>query len=87
VSLVSLLMLAGALWLFTWERKAEGGTLVTARTTAINVIVLVKLFHTAPIQVESWIRIIAVAAAVFAAVEIEKWIRFGGRRGEQAIPE
>jgi Ca2+-transporting ATPase len=132
--LVSLLMLAGALWLFTWELKAEAGTLVTARTAAVNVIVLVeavylfncrslnrslfaigaltnrwavggalamigaqllftyvplmnKLFHTAPIQVESWLRVIAVAAAVFAAVEIEKWIRFGGRRGEQAIPE
>jgi Ca2+-transporting ATPase len=132
--LVSLLMLAGALWLFTWELKAEGGTLTTARTTAVNVIVLVeaiylfncrslnhslfaigaftnrwaivgalamigaqllftyaplmnRLFHTAPIHVESWLRIIAVAAAVFASVEIEKWIRFGGRRGEQAIPE
>ena len=132
--LVSLLMLAGALWLFTWELKAEAGTLATARTTAVNVIVLVEvaylfncrslnrsifavdpftnrwaiigalamvgaqllftyaplmnqLFHTAPIQIESWLRIVAVAGAVFAAVEIEKWIRFGGRRGEYAIPE
>jgi len=132
--LVSLLMLAGALWLFTWELKAEGGTLATARTAAVNVIVLVevaylfncrslnhslfaigpftnrwaivgalcmlaaqllftyvplmnKLFHTASIGVESWLRIAAVAAAAFAAVEIEKWIRFGGRRGERAIPE
>jgi Ca2+-transporting ATPase len=45
------------------------------------------LFHTAPIGPESWLRIAVVAGTVFAAVEIEKWIRFGGRRGEQAIPE
>jgi magnesium-transporting ATPase (P-type) len=46
-----------------------------------------KLFHTAPIGLESWLRIIAVAGVSFAAVELEKWIRFGGRRGEHAIPE
>jgi magnesium-transporting ATPase (P-type) len=46
-----------------------------------------KLFHTAPIGAESWLRIAAVAATAFVAVEIEKWIRFGGRRGEHAIPE
>ena len=46
-----------------------------------------RLFHTAHIPVESWLRIVGVAVAVFAAVEIEKWIRFGGRRGEQAIPQ
>ncbi len=44
-----------------------------------------KLFHTAPIGAESWLRIVAVAATAFVAVEIEKWIRFGGRRGEHAI--
>ena len=46
-----------------------------------------RLFHTAPIGVESWLRIAAVAVAASVAVEIEKWIRFGGRRGEHAIPE
>ncbi len=46
-----------------------------------------KLFHTAPIHAESWLRIAAVAAVAFVAVELEKWIRFGGRRGEHAIPE
>ena len=45
------------------------------------------LFHTAPISAESWLRILAVAAVSFAAVEFEKWLRFGGRRGAQAIPE
>jgi Ca2+-transporting ATPase len=46
-----------------------------------------ELFHTAPISGESWLRIAVVAGIAFAAVEIEKWIRFGGRRGEHAIPE
>jgi len=43
--LVSLLMLVGALWLFTWEMKAEGGTLVAARTAVVNVIVLVEVVY------------------------------------------
>ncbi|MBL9170291.1 MAG: cation-transporting P-type ATPase [Verrucomicrobiales bacterium] len=132
--LVSLIMLAGAFWLFYWELKMEGETLAEARTAVINVIVLVeiaylfscrslnhsvftiglftnrwaiggalamlsaqllftyapvmnRLFHTAPISAESWLRIILVAVAAFAAVELEKWIRFGGRRGEHTIPE
>ncbi len=46
-----------------------------------------KLFHTAPLGLESGLRIIVVTALTFAAVELEKWIRFGGRRGEHAIPE
>jgi cation-transporting ATPase F len=35
------------------------------------------LFHSAPIAGESWSRIVAVGVIVFAAVELEKWIRFG----------
>jgi hypothetical protein len=46
-----------------------------------------KLFHTAPIGTASWLRIGIVAVIVFAAVELEKWIRFGGRRGEHPIPD
>jgi hypothetical protein len=37
------------------------------------------LFHSAPISGTSWLRIVAVAAIAFAAVELEKWIRFGRR--------
>ncbi len=36
-----------------------------------------RLFHTAPISIESWLRIIMVVAVAFAIVEFEKWIRFG----------
>jgi Ca2+-transporting ATPase len=132
--LVSLIMLAGAFWLFFRELNVEGATIAAARTAVVNVIVLVEvaylfncrslnhslaalglftnrwaiagalamvggqlfftyapvmhaLFHTAPIGAESWLRIAGVAAVAFAAVELEKWIRYGGRRGEHATPE
>ena len=49
--------------------------------------VMNRLFHSAPIGLESWFRIAAVAGGAFAVVELEKWIRFGGSRGAQAIPE
>jgi cation-transporting P-type ATPase F len=132
--LVTLVMLAGAYWTFTYELQQAGETLPEARTAVINVIVLVetlylfncralsrpcfsrgffanrwafggaaamvvaqllftytpvmnRLFHTAPISVESWLRILGVAAAVFIIVEIEKWFRYGRGRGERALPE
>jgi hypothetical protein len=36
-----------------------------------------KLFHSAPITGEAWLRIVGVGVIAFAAVELEKWIRFG----------
>jgi magnesium-transporting ATPase (P-type) len=134
IALVSVIMLAGAFWLFFWELGVEGATEAAARTAVINVIVLVeiaylfncrslsnsvvaigwftnrwaiagslamlaaqllftyapvmnRLFHTSPIEAETCLRIAAVASVAFIAVEIEKWIRFGGRRGEHPIPE
>ena len=38
-----------------------------------------ELFHSAPISGEAWLRIVAVGAIAFAAVELEKWIRFRRR--------
>lgn len=49
--------------------------------------VMNKLFHTAPIDAGFWLRIAGVAGAAFVTVELEKWLRFGRRRGEHAIPE
>jgi Ca2+-transporting ATPase len=46
-----------------------------------------RLFHTAPIGIASWLRIAAVTLVAFAVVELEKWIRFDGTRGESALPE
>ena len=48
--------------------------------------VMNRLFHTAPINAESWLRIAAVAAIAFIVVELEKWIRFGKHRGDSAVP-
>ncbi len=45
------------------------------------------LFHTAPISLASWGKIAAVSVFAFAAVEFEKWIRFGGKRGEGKLPD
>ena len=42
--------------------------------------VMNRLFHSAPIDADSWSRILAVAVVAFAAVELEKWIRFGRGR-------
>ena len=121
--LVTLVTTVGALFLFTWEQRANGATLVEARTIVVNTIVLVetfyllncrsltrsmftigvfsnpwvlwgavamvaaqvlftyapfmnRLFHSAPIGAEAWLRILAVAAAAYGAVGVEKWIRF-----------
>jgi len=134
IGLVSLVMLAGAFWLFFHEMNLAGGTVDAARTAVINVIVVVeiaylfncrslshsffstnvlsnrwaiagslamlaaqllltytpvmnKLFHTAPISAESWLRIVGVAAVAFTIVEIEKWLRYGRSRGDHALPE
>ncbi len=46
-----------------------------------------RLFHTAPIGGESWLRIVVVAVAASTAVEFEKWLRFGRRRNERVNPE
>ena len=131
--LVTLMMLAGALWLFSWEMGRSHATLAAARTAVVNVIVLVeivylfncrsltqpcfsrgffsnrwvfagafamlaaqlvftyapvmnRLFHSAPLDGASWLRIGGVALAVVTVVEVEKWLRFGRGRGAHAVP-
>jgi len=49
--------------------------------------VMNTLFHTHPLGADSWARILGVAALSFLAVELEKWIRFGGGRGAGKAPE
>lgn len=43
-----------------------------------------RLFHTAPIDALSWLRIVAVAGVAFVAVEIEKWLRFRRKPADTA---
>jgi cation-transporting P-type ATPase F len=36
-----------------------------------------RLFHSAPIGLDAWLRIMAIALAVYFAIGLEKWLRFG----------
>ncbi len=132
--LVTLILLFGGLALFLWELRANNAGIAEARTSVVNLFVVVEVFylfncrslnrpffsvgllgnrlallgaasmlglqllftympvmnevfHTAPIGAKSWLGIVALAATAFVAVELEKWIRFGGQRGEHAVPE
>ena len=49
--------------------------------------VMNTLFHTAPIGIESWLRIVGVAVAAFVVVEVEKWIRFGRHHDTPVTPK
>jgi cation-transporting ATPase F len=71
------------------NRWVVGGSLamLAAQLLFTYAPVMNKLFHTTPLNAESWLRVAAVAGGSFVAVEIEKWIRFGGHRGKHAIPE
>ena len=42
---------------------------------------------TAPLTLEAWSRIAAVAVGIFLIVELEKWLRFGGDRGKNLEPD
>ncbi len=46
-----------------------------------------RLFHTAPLSLGAWSRIVAVAIGIFLVVEFEKWLRFGRDRGRFRDPE
>jgi cation-transporting ATPase F len=74
---------------FLANRWAFGGAaaMVLAQLLFTYTPVMNRLFHTAPISGESWLRISGVAIAVFVIVEVEKWIRYGRGRGDHALPE
>jgi cation-transporting ATPase F len=77
-----------ALGLFSNRWTVAGAlAMLGAQILLTYVPVMNRLFHTAPISAGAWLRIGAVAAVAFAVVEFEKWIRFGGRRGEHALPQ
>ncbi len=69
-------------WALVGALMMLGAQLLFTYTPLMN-----KLFHTAPLSVESWLRIATVAVISFIAVELEKWIRYGGKRGIYTIPE
>lgn len=69
-------------WVFVGAFVMLGAQLLFTYAPVMN-----RLFHTAPIGFESWLRIVAVAATVFVIVELEKWLRYGRGRGAHALPQ
>ena len=67
-------------WTIAGSLAMLGAQLLFTYTPVMN-----RLFHTAPMHGESWLRIVGVAALVFISVELEKWIRFGRGRGEHSV--
>jgi Ca2+-transporting ATPase len=72
----------GNRWLFLGAAVMLAGQLFFTYAPLMN-----RLFHTAPIGVDAWIRILAVAAGSFVIVELEKWLRYGRNHGAAATPE
>jgi len=71
-------------WFTNWWVIAGSLTMFGAQLLFTYTPMLNKLFHAAPINAESWLRIAGVAALAFIAVELEKWIRFGRGQGDGA---
>ncbi len=69
-------------WAIVGSLAMLGAQLLFTYTPVMN-----KLFHSAPINAQSWLRIAGVAAVVFVVVEIEKWLRFGRGRGDRVLPQ
>jgi len=45
------------------------------------------LFQTTPLDAQTWVAILSITLFSFLAVEFEKWIRFGGGRGGDIVPD
>jgi len=69
-------------WAVAGAAAMIGAQMLFTYTPVMN-----TLFKSAPLSAESWLRVLAVAAVVFAVVEFEKWVRYGRGRGEHAVPE
>ena len=74
-----------AIGLFS-NRWLPGGIAATwlAQLAFTYLPLLNRLFHTAPLRAEAWFYIIAIGLFTFAAVELEKWLRF--RKSPPAVP-
>ncbi|MEY4917890.1 MAG: putative cation-transporting ATPase, partial [Verrucomicrobiota bacterium] len=67
-------------WVIAGSLAMLGAQLLFTYAPVMN-----RLFHSAPIGAESWLRILGVAMVAFVAVELEKWIRYGRHHGKRAI--
>ena len=72
-------------WFTNWWVIGGSLAMLGAQLLFTYAPVMNKLFHTAPIAGESWLRIAGVAAVAFVVVELEKWIRVKLRNRKRAI--
>ena len=67
-----------------WSNRwafAGAAAMVLLQVAQAHIPVLNVAFHTAPMTFESWLRILAVAAALFVLVEVEiRWVNRSTRR-------
>ena len=73
-------------WLSNRAAIAGSLAMVAAQLFFTYAPLMNTLFHTAPIGIESWLRIVGVAVAAFVVVEVEKWIRFGRHHDTPVTP-
>jgi Ca2+-transporting ATPase len=73
---------------FTNRLAILGATcMVAAQMLFTYAPVMNRLFQSTPLSLDAWTRILAITFLSFIAVELEKWIRFGGNRGKNRPPE
>ncbi|HEX5398138.1 MAG TPA: cation-transporting P-type ATPase [Verrucomicrobiae bacterium] len=72
-------------WFTNWWVIGGSLTMLGAQLLFTYAPVMNKLFHTAPIAGESWLRVAGVAAVAFGLVELEKWIRLKLRNRKRAV--
>jgi cation-transporting P-type ATPase F len=73
---------------FTNRLAILGATcMVAAQMLFTYTPVMNRLFQSTPLSLDAWTRILAITFLSFIAVELEKWIRFGGNRGKNRPPE
>ena len=78
---------AFAIGLFTNRWTLLGAfAMLSAQILFTHAPVMNHLVHSTPLTAVSWLRIVGVTAMAFAAVEFEKWIRFGGNRSQHSVP-
>jgi cation-transporting P-type ATPase F len=65
-------------WLLAGVTAMLGGQVLFTYVPVMN-----RLFGSAPLSMDSWLRVLAIAIATYAIVGFEKWVRFHARKPEE----